>query len=528
MAACPKVIGEREDSATQVDRRVISNERSSGEQHQEIAGEGCIDMEQLSGLDAAFLAMETPTVYMHVGAVMVFEPHEAVAGPDERGSTGELPGGLAFSSFRRHVEERLHLVPPFRRRVVRIPFGLHHPVWVDDPDFDLDFHLRRARLPGSGGPQELAAYIGAMSGRPFDESRPMWEMHLIEGLESGHVAIAVKVHHSLVDGISGTDLIAAFLDLDEIGREVPPADQPWNPPPIPTDRDLLFRGIGSLLHQPEVAATAMRRTVDTLLELSERNRNLSVAHDTARPPSVFQAPRTSLNGAISPHRRYGFTSLPLDDVRTVKRVFGGTVNDVVLAAVAGAARRLLADRHEAVDEPLVAMVPMSTRTQADKGELGNKLSAMLVSLATTTADPVERLELIIEGSRLAKAQARVVTGELISGWAEAMSPAISTRFARLAGSLRLFDRFPPLFNISVSNVPGPDFPLWCAGQRMAALYPMGPIMEGVGLNVTVMRYLDRLCIGVTACRYLLPDLEEFVHYLGSSLAELTKAAHKTE
>jgi WS/DGAT/MGAT family acyltransferase len=480
-------------------------------------------MEQLSGLDAAFLAMESATVHMHVGAVMVFEDPDVL---DAGVPSGDFPSGLAFASFRQHVEDRLHLVPPLRRRVMRIPLGLHHPVWVEDPGFELDFHLRRARLPGGGGPKELAAYIGAITGRPFDDSRPLWEMHLIEGLEEGHVAIAAKVHHSLVDGISGTDLIAAFLDLDAQGRDIIPPSEPWNPPAVPTERDLLLRGIGSLVHQPEVAATALRHTVDSLLDLSERNRKLADADFTERPPSMFQAPRTSLNGPISRHRRYAFCTYSLEEIRAVRQAFGGTVNDVVLATVAGAARQLFAERREEVSEPLVAMVPMSTRSKGERGELGNKLSAMLVSLATTTADPLERYRAIVENSRLAKAQARVVTGELIARWAEVMAPAFSSRVMRLATNLRLFDHLPPLFNISVSNVPGPNFPLWCAGQRMTAMYPMGPIMEGVGVNVTVMRYLDRLCVGVTACRDLVPDVDSFANHLGNSLTELLKSARR--
>jgi WS/DGAT/MGAT family acyltransferase len=282
--------------------------------------------------------------------------------------------------------------------------------------------------------------------------------------------------------------------------------------------------LSSLTRQPERAAGALRRTLGAVRDLAERNRRLREEDDLEPPPGPFRAPRTSLNGAISPHRRFAFTQVPLEEVRRVSRVFGGTVNDTVLAGVAGALRRLLAERGERLDDPLVAMVPMSLRTEDDGGGLGNRVSAMLVSLATAVADPVERLTTIAAGTRLAKDQAGVLSEELIRGWAQLAFPALSTRLARVAGNLRLFDHLPPLFNVVVSNIVGPEFPLWCAGAKLVGLYPIGPIIEGVGLNVTVASYEGTLYVGILGCRELVPEVEHLGGHLADSLGELVKAA----
>jgi WS/DGAT/MGAT family acyltransferase len=457
-------------------------------------------------------------MHMHVGAVMVFDPSH----PD----VGDATPTRYFDRLRGVVEERIHLVPPLRRRVVRVPFGIHHPMWVEDPDFEIDYHLRRASLPAPGGPAELAAFVADLAGRPLDQESPLWEMHVVEGLESGHLAVIPKVHHSLFDGGSGVEAVSSFLDTGPVARVVPFPARPWRPEPVPTDTELVGSAMSSLVRQPERTADVVRRTVGALHDLAERNRRLREEDDIVPPPAPFRAPRTSLNGAISPHRRFAFAQAPLEDVRTVRRVFGGTVNDVVLATVAGALRRLLAERGERLDEAVVAMVPMSRRTEADRGVLGNKVSAMLVSLATQIADPVERFTTIAAGTRLAKDQARVLSEELIQGWAQLAFPALSSRIARLAGNLRLFDHLPPLFNVLVSNIAGPDFALWCAGARMVGLYPVGPIIEGVGLNVTVASYEGTLYFGILGCRELVPEVAHLGDLVTDAFTELLKVAER--
>ncbi|HUC35924.1 MAG TPA: wax ester/triacylglycerol synthase family O-acyltransferase [Acidimicrobiales bacterium] len=490
-------------------------------------------MERMDALDASFLALETPTMHMHVSAVMVFEP--AGGSHDTEGALHAEGPAVHFDRMRELVSERIHLAPQLRRRALRVPFGVNHPVWVEDPAFELDFHMRRASLPAPGGPNELAGFVADLAGRPLDPNRPLWEMHLVEGLESGHLAVVPKVHHAIIDGVSGAEVMAFFMDVG------PTPVGPVSPAPprrveqVPGDPELLAWAMSSLLRKPQSAFGALRTTFGAVRELAERNRRLREEEELDPPPAPFRAPRTSLNGAISPQRRYAFMQVPLEDLRDVKRIFGGTLNDVVLAAVAGALRRLLEERGERPEEPLVAMVPISLRhpraeTIADDDragpELGNKVSAMLVSLATTVADPVQRLGLIAEGARLAKEQARVLSEEVIDGWAQLALPALSSRVARLAGNLRLFDHLRPLFNVVVSNVPGPDFPLWCAGSRLVAVYPVGPVVEGVGLNVTVMSYMGTLYVGLLGCRELVPEVEHLGHLLGDSVDELVKAARR--
>lgn len=471
--------------------------------------------ERLAGLDAAFLALETPTMHMHMGAVLVFEPPEHAA--------SEPPAAHA-ERMRAVVEERLHLVPLLRRRALRVPFGLNHPMWVDDPAFDLDYHLQRASLPAPGGPAEMTTFVSSVIGRALDPDRPLWEIHVVEGLDSGHVAVVPKLHHATIDGVSGAETLAAFLDLDPGGRRVDAPARPWRPDPIPTDAELLGHSLSSLTRQPERAVGALRKSWGALRDLNERNRRLREEDNGEPPPAPFKAPRTSLNGSISPHRRSAFTQVSLDDIRFVCHVFGGTVNDVVLCATAGALRKLLDERGERPELPLVGLVPMSARTDGDQGTAGNKLSAMLVSLATDVADPVHRLRVVSEGTRLAKEQARVLSEELIRGWAQLAFPALSSRIARLSSNLKVFDHVPPLFNVVVSNIPGPQFPLWWAGSKLVALYPLGPILEGVGMNVTVISYMGTMYVGVVGCRELVPEVEHFASLLDDAYSDLVKAA----
>jgi len=488
-------------------------------------------MERLKGLDAAFLALETPTMRMHVSAVMVFEPPEDAM-------PGESPT-VHFDRMRQVFSERIHLVPALRRRAMRVPFGLNHPVWVEDPEFELDFHLHRTSLPAPGGPNELAAFLSGVVARPLEPNRPLWEMHLVEGLESGHLAIVPKLHHAMIDGVSGAEILAAFMDVEPgpVGSSNHlDNSRHRRTEHLPSDPELFAWAVSSLLRQPERAFGAIRSTLGAAREIAERNRRLREEQETTPPPAPFRAPRTSLNGAISAHRRFAFLQVPLDDLRTVRRIFGGTVNDVVLTAVAGALRRLLAERGERLDDSLVAMVPISVRDHpvrpdqrpdSDAQSSHNKVSAMLVSLGTSVVDPVERLGVIAEGTRLAKDQARVLTDELLGGWAQLAFPAFSSRLARLAGNLRVFDHVRPLFNVVVSNVVGPSDPLWCAGARLVAAYPVGPIVEGVGLNITVMSYMGSLYFGLLGCRELVPEVEHLAQLITDSVDELVKAARRT-
>ncbi|HVE93811.1 MAG TPA: wax ester/triacylglycerol synthase family O-acyltransferase [Acidimicrobiales bacterium] len=464
-------------------------------------------MQRLTGIDATFLYLETPTTHMHVGSTAIFDP----AGGTE---------DYSFDRVKQMVENRLPLLPPFRRRLVEVPFQLHHPLWIEDPDFDIDYHVRRAALPSPGGDAELAAFSAEIMSRPLDRRRPLWEMYVVEGLDGGHIAVVTKTHHAAIDGVSGAELTANLLDLSPEIAVIDPPDPPWQPDPIPSDAELVAYALSSLARQPVAAAKAFRRTALAAVNVRRRNREPSVSP----PPALFSAPNTSLNQAISPHRKFAFTQVSLDEVKQVKNALGGTVNDVVLAMCAGALRRYLDGRSEQPEAPLVAMVPLSVRAEDEKGAMGNRVSSMLVSLATDIDDPVERLHTISDGTRHAKEQDKAIGADTLTNWAEFAAPAIAARAARLYSNMKIADRHRPLFNVTISNVPGPPFPLYSAGARMVAMYPMGPIMDGGGLNITVMSYMDTMNFGLVACRETVPEVVEIGRHLDDALEELKKAA----
>jgi WS/DGAT/MGAT family acyltransferase len=472
-------------------------------------------LEPLEGLDAAFLALEGPTSHLHVAAVMVLEPPE--------GKQSLFSPSTRFAQIRRVVEQRLHLVPPLRQRAVRVPLGLHHPAWVDDPEFLLDDHIRRASLPTPGGRRELDELVADVMSRPLDIERPLWEMVVVEGLADGRAALIAKLHHAILDGVSGASLLAAFLDVGPRARPHGLPDAPWEPAPLPSQTSMLKYGLSSLVRQPEVAVDAIQRGIDVFIDVATQNRRLA-EQGRDPPPAPFGAPRTSLNGTISSSRRFACTAVPIEDLKLVRMSFGTTVNDVILAGVAGALRRLLSNRDEKPRSALVAMVPVSTRPRSDEGTLGNKISGMLVSLATDIDDPIERLLTIAAGTRVAKSQERLTGGGLLEDLAQIASPALSSRAARWAAGLKLFERLPPVFNVTVSSVMGPDFALWCAGGRVTALHPVGPVAEGVGLNVTSMTYHGAVHFGLFGCRRLVPDIGDLAVFLDDSLTELVVAA----
>jgi len=457
-------------------------------------------MQRLGGLDAMFFYLETPSSHMHVTGVYVLEPGE---------------GGLSFEAIRERVASRLPLAAPFRRRLVEVPLKLHHPVWIEDPNFDVDYHIRRACLPPPGGLEELSDFAAQVGGLPLDRQRPLWEMYAVEGLEGGRFALIGKMHHAAIDGVSGAEIMAALLDL-----EPDPPDRlivdAWRPEQVPTDAELIALAMAALIGHPLKAINTARRVVETALHVSEHNRSSGVAP----PPSPFSAPKTVLNQSLTPHRRVAFADLPLDDLKSVKNHFSCTVNDVVLAICAGALRRYLLDVDDLPSEPLVAMVPMSVRTEDEMGAHGNRVTAMLASLATDVADPVERLGAIAAGMRRAKEQQQLIGAATLTDWTEFTFPALIGRASRLTSSLRVFDRVRPLFNVTISNVPGPPFPLFLAGARMVGMYPLGPIAEGVGLNMTVMSYCGIVYFGLNACRETAPRIGEFPKMLRESLDEL--------
>jgi diacylglycerol O-acyltransferase len=463
-------------------------------------------MRRLTGLDATFLYMESASNHMHVASMSVFDP-------------STVPGGYTFDKVRDLVRDRLPLLPPFRWRLVEVPFGLTHPLWVEDPDFDLDYHVRRRALVAPGGDLELAEFAADVFARPLDRDHPLWEMYVVEGLEGGNIAVVAKIHHSAIDGVSGAELTVNLLDVEPVPAPTPAQDPEWQPERIPSDAELVAGAMADLAGRPLAAVKAIRRTTEMALNLRRRNRQPGVTPPTA----PFQAPKTMFNVPITPHRRFAFARVSLDDIKKIKNTAGATVNDVVLAVCSGALRQYLDGRGELPDESLVAMVPVSQRAPDQKGTMGNQVSGMLVALASDLEDPVARLQAITKASKAAKDQERSVSASALTDWTEFMAPAVAARAARLLSSTAVIDRVGPMFNVTISNVPGPDFPLYSAGAKLLALYPMGPIADGMALNMTVMSYLGTVHFGLVACRETVPDLWDLAHDIEEAVRELMKA-----
>lgn len=465
-------------------------------------------MKRLSGVDAAFLYGETPSWHMHVSAVIVADP-------------SGIPGGFSVDRLKERTAERLHLAPQFRWRLVEVPLGLDRPVFVEDPHFDLDAHIRRVGVPAPGGPEQLGNLVGDLVSVKLDRRRPLWEFWIIEGLAGGRIAILAKVHHSIIDGISGSELASVLFDLTPEGTRVPPP-QPRSTDAWPDPFQLFLGGVGAVLGMPVRVARLALQTVRQGMSF------LGFAGQETPPPIPFRAPRTSFNTELSPHRRFASASVALEDVKRVKRVFDVKLNDVVLAICAGALRRYLEAGDELPDAPLIAQVPVSLRTDADRGEVGTKVGAMFASLATDIADPALRLLAIHESTRTAKEMQRALAADKIMGITEVAPPALISLAARMYTAAQLDRRTPPIMNLIISNVPGPPFPLYVAGAEIEAMYPMGPLLYGTGVNITVFSYRDAIDFGFLCCRRAVRDPWSLAEGVPIALEELVAAADAVE
>ena len=457
------------------------------------------------GLDAGFLYMETPTQHMHTLKVAILDP-------------STVPGGYRFARVKEVLAERLHLLPPFRRRLVEVPLNLHHPVWIEDPDFDLDYHVRRVALPAPGGQEELDELISQIASHQLDRRRPLWELWVVEGLEHDHIGFVTKIHHCMADGVKAAELLVNVFDAGPEAVAPAPPDPPWRPEAVPSSPYLLGQAVIAMVRALVGVPALLKRTLQGFLAVARRRRSGAVS-----PPLPFSAPTTTFNTALTPHRSYVSTSLSLDDVKAVKSALGATVNDVVLAACAGALRCYFEARREPVDRPLIAGVPVSTRTE-EKGLLANSVSNLFASVPIHLDDPEARVAAVHEVMKGAKEQLNLLGAEMLADWSELTPPRAYAAFNRAYSRFRLADRHRPPINLVISNVPGPPQPLYVAGARLLSIYSMGPILENIGLNITVWSYLRQMNFGIVACRETMPDLRSLVGHLHDALAELKKAA----
>lgn len=464
------------------------------------------ELERLSGLDAGFLYMETPTLHMHTLKIGIVDPASA-------------PGGYSFDRFKEVLAARLHLLPPFRRRLLPVPLSLHHPLWLEDRDFDLDYHLRRVGVPQPGTQAELDELIGDIAGRPLDRSRPLWQMWVVEGLEGGRVAFVTKMHHAIADGAAASALLANVMSPDPVGEPTPPR-RAWRgerpPPNLVLLAQALVAQVRMLLLLPRLLARTWRAVREVI-----RGRTI----DAVIPPRpILDAPRPSFNGALTPHRTFATTTLSLARAKAVKNAAGVTLNDVILATVGGALVDWMAERGEVLDRPLVAGVPVGTDVMGAEPRLvGNRVSNLFTTLATDVDDPAARLQRIHQVTIAAKQVQATLGMDLMQQWVEYTPAPLLKAFMRLYSRWRLANRHRPPINLVVSNVPGPPIPLYVAGARLTDLYSVGPVLEGAALNITVWSYQDRLQVAALGCRELLPRLHEVTDRMHAALDELADA-----
>jgi len=494
-------------------------------------------MRQLSGIDVSFLNMETASVFGHVSSLNIYDP------------TG-VPGGAGLDATKQIILERIDQLAPFRRRLVEVPFGLDLPYWIEDPTFDLDFHVRHHAVPPPGTPEQLAEVVSRIVARPLDRSRPLWELYVIEGVEGGRlIAQLTKIHHAAIDGAAGAQMLAAILDTDPDWRPsgVP---TPWRPDDVPTDEQLLRRTALEYVRRPEKLVRLSVRSLRELAAMTQSGGLRAVADLAAQPmpgplgslmrrrlraqsgeavdtpPALppTPAPRTPWNRPITPHRRFAYTTVPLDDAKVVRRAFGCTFNDVVMAVCSGTLRRYLEQHGCLPDESLIAMVPVSVRSGAESETYQNRVSALLADLATNEPDPLARLQRVQRSMTSAKTSFAAIPAETLQDFTQFAPPAVAARAMRMYSRLRIADRMNPPFNLIISNVPGPSTPLYSAGARLEHFYPVSALADGQGLNMTVQSYAGNLDFGFIACRELVPDLWAMMDLLHESMDELVELA----
>ncbi len=457
----------------------------------------------ISGLDAAFLYAETPTSPMHVGSVAIIE------------------GSLKFETFRAVLQSRIHQLPTLRKKLLWVPMSVDYPYWADDPHFNLDLHLQHVALPRPGGWGELRAMASQIFSEPLDRSRPLWQFVFVEGLDnvsqvpSGSVAIISKMHHVAIDGMAGAGMLSLIFEMSPETRELP-TPKPYKPGFLPNEFDLISKSAIEFaknpLRLPKILGETVKATVKAGMVTRMQGMDL--------PTAPFTAPNTPLNGIISAQRKWNAAVLSLDRVKKLKNIMGTTMNDVVLTICAGALRKYLIEKNQLPSKPLVAMVPISTRGDDDKSNAGNQLSSMLVQLSTHIEDPLERLETIYENTLKGKTYQGAIGAKSLSNLAEVVPFGIANQAARLYSRYSMAKLHNPVFNVVITNVPGPGIPIYLYGHKLLSIMGMAPILDGMGLIITVLSYNGTLTISPTSDATSMPDIDVFTRYIRESANEL--------
>lgn len=473
-------------------------------------------MEQLTAQDASFLYLETAHAPMSGSSFMIYDPSTA-------------PGGkVTFKGLMSHIERRLHLAPALRRRVVHVPFDADHPWWVDDASFDIEFHVRHIALPGPGDWRQLCILVAREGARQLDLTRPLWEMYVIDGLDNvagyppGCFGVLIKVHHAAVDGVSGAELMAAIHDLTPEAADPTPAD-PWKGEATPTEMDLLTRAAWKNAMQPW-------RMMETLATNATRQ---AAALTPSRPAPVQQpaaAPTSRFNAPVTSHRVVDARLFALEDLRALRALAPGcTVNDVVLTIFGGALRDYLQQKGELPQESLTAMCPISLRSEADKGAGGNQVGAMIVPLRTDLGNGRRRLAAIYATTASAKELNNAVDARSLTDYSQFIPAATAALAGRMTSAMALTaSQGNPPYNTVVTNVPGPQQPLYMAGARALAMFGVGIPHDNMGLMNTVGSYCGQVAVGFTACREMMPDPANYAECIERAYEDLAEALRRQE
>lgn len=458
-------------------------------------------MQRLSGVDAAFLYMETPAQHMHGLGVTVVD-------------ASTIPGGYDFEATRAEFVRRLMTLSGFRRRLAEFPLGLDHPTWIESR-VDLAAHVIRAQLVAPGTQEQFETFVGEYASYPLRRDRPMWEFCLLEGLEGKRLAILAKIHHCIIDGVSGSQMLQEIYDLESAAppRGLYP-EAYGEDEAVPSLLDMAAASLAARIGDPRRAVNAV---VQTLASAAETIAQFSEREDMTIP---MAAPPTPFSRALTPRRAVSFSQASLSDVKAVKAAFGTTVNDVVLAACTMALRRRLDEAGVLPDRPLVASVPVSARKTGEKSKSFNRVSAMFIGLPVQLPDPVEQLKEVSRASAAAKKVMASMGSDLLGDWVELLPPLLFAQSMQLYSAFHLAERHAPVQNVVISNVPGPPFPFYAAGARVLSVYPLGPILEGAALNITVFSYEDSIDIGVVTCPDLAVEIGNLSDAVADAVAEL--------
>ncbi len=465
-------------------------------------------MQQLTGLDAEFLYLETPKSPMHIGGVYLYAP------PKE--------GEITFDWFKQYLESRLHISRTFRQRIIESPLNLGHPYWVEDPNFELNNHIFHVALPQPGGRKQLKELAARIFARPLDRSKPLWEFTFVEGLDKiddipkGSFALITKVHHAAIDGGSGAEILAALLNPNPQPKPLRPA-KPWLPERIPSSVELLVKNSFQTFGTPFRLAKFLYDTTQNSLKVAREVMDKAVQ----APPMPFTAPTTHFNTTVSPRRVFGGTEFELDKIKAIKNsTVGVTINDVVLAICAGGLRKYLLSIDKLSKKPMVAMAPVSVRSDDQKKTMGNEVSSMLVSLATHEPDPVHRLNLIHASARGSKTYAKAIEANKIMNFVPSTLAALASR---LYTRMKFSEIHTPFYNLVITNVPGSNVPLYMNGAQLITQFGTAPILDGLGILLVVLSYNGRITISATCTPELLPDTDKFLEMLRASYQELYEA-----